>query len=356
MTVQKRQDGVGVRRTATRRASKGTANTPDTTNPLDQSTGLPQARVPGPSRHRPEPGVAGSGQSPSSRRRSKAQTPSEPEAEQAEQAEQAEDQDQDTDELELIDDDEAAAYRASRRKKKPDSGVVVPLANGNASASGAPDGMHTMDGRPAEPQVIDQVIDPETGLPPIPRKYRRNLDAKEIYRGRARLALIRDLAMGEWSDASIAQSIGVPMDVVVDFRLTFEMEIQEVSAALAGQLAIESAGMWISKRQNRIAELQEDYEDIDLVLGVMRENTKASFLRDIDGSDNMARGDALDANLLLGSRRHQNLLRSKIAILKAVADELSPRNKDAGEKDESNQIRYVIEQDGDSDDILGSLT
>lgn len=242
--------------------------------------------------------------------------------------------------------------RTTRRSRSmPDSGIVPP-------GSGPDGGMHTMDGQPAIP-VSDTVTGEDTsggGLPPVQAKYRRNMDPSQIYRGRSRLALIRDLAMGEWSDSSIAQSIGVPYDVIVDFRQTYETEINEVKLALASQLAIESAGMWISKRQNRIAEMQEDYEDIDLVLAVMRENTKIHLQVGMDGSDSQIKGDVFDTNMLLGSRRHQNLLRSKLAILKAVSDELSPRNKDDDSKDESSSIRYVIEQDGGSDDIIGSLT
>ncbi len=210
-----------------------------------------------------------------------------------------------------------------------------------------PDGMHTMDGRPAHiPQAP-------------PRPTSRNLDPSQLYRGRARMALLRDLAMGEWSDRSIADSVGVPVEIITDFRETYENEIQEVRAALAGQLAIESAGLWISKRHNRISELQSDFEDIDLVIDVMRKNTRQKLEENAltSGSDSMVKGDVFDTDLLLGSRRHQNLLRSKIAILKAVADEYAP-NRQKKEDQEDNTIRYVIESDGagDSTDILESLT
>jgi hypothetical protein len=209
-------------------------------------------------------------------------------------------------------------------------------------------GMHTMDGKPAAPVLPARPVS-------------RNLDPSQLYRGRTRMALLRDLAMGEWTHSSIANSVGVPTEIIDDFAETYEVEITEVRTALAGQLAIESAGLWISKKYNRLGELQSDFEDIDVVIDVMRKNTKVKIEQNAlsSGSDSMVKGDTFDTDLLLGSRRHQNLLRSKIAILKAVADELAPRNnKDKEEKDETAQIRYVIEQDPGTpgDDIIGALT
>lgn len=200
------------------------------------------------------------------------------------------------------------------------------------------DGMHTMDGVRARPTS-------------------RNLDPSQLYRGRARLALLRDLALNEWSDSAIAQSVGVPAEIITDFRLTYESEIAEVRASLAGQLAIESAGLWISKKYNRLAEMQQDFEDIDVVIDAMREKTKLYDLQKIHGGDDIRTGDAFDVNMLLGSRRHQNLLRAKISLLKAVADELAQRGQnkeDDAKKD--NQIRYVILQEDGDDDILRSLS
>jgi hypothetical protein len=172
------------------------------------------------------------------------------------------------------------------------------------------------------------------------------------------MALLRDLAMGEWSTRSIADSVGVPVEIIDDFKETYEHEISEVRSALQGQLAIESAGLWISKKHNRIAELQEDYEDIDLVIDVMRKNTKTRLEENsiTQGSDSMVKGDTFDTDMLLGSRRHQNLLRAKIAVLKAVADEYSPsKTRKEDQEQDQNNIHYVIEQDN-GDDILESLT
>lgn len=350
MAVARRQDGAGERRPVTRRRS--TTDSVSGPEDSDSASTAPQLR----SRRRASSAPARNTTVERRTAGAKSHTaPSEPETTSNTTS------NTEAEELEGLSDEEIEEYTSTRAKKSrrtrtPASGVVEPP---------PPDdnyGLHTMDGKPLPQPADTGPEDPFAGdeedeeLAPVQAKYRRNLDSREIYRGRTRLALIRDLAMGEWSDSAIAQSIGVPLDIVTDFRQTYEHEIQEVSSALAGQLAIESAGMWISKRQNRIAELQEDFEDIDLVLAVMRENTKIMLHNGIDGSDSQMRGDAFDTNLLLGSRRHQNLLRSKIAILKAVADELAPRNRDDSAEDNTNTIRYVIEQDGTGDDIIGSLT
>lgn len=158
----------------------------------------------------------------------------------------------------------------------------------------------------------------------------------ELYRGRARLGLIRDLAMGEWSNAEIARQAGLPTSDIASFAAEHSMEIAEVRAALAGELAIETAGLWITKKQNRLAEIQSDFEDTQQLIAQMR-HEKA-------------------VNLGVGSRRHYNLNRIRLALLKAAAEEIegSRRSgpKTGDENADDNVVHYVIE----AGDITGSLT
>ena len=84
----------------------------------------------------------------------------------------------------------------------------------------------------------------------------------DIYRGYPRLALIRDLAFGEYSYSEIAKTMGCTAGDISLFAQEHVQEIAEVRVALAGKLAIESAGLWVSKKQNRLAELQSDIEDL----------------------------------------------------------------------------------------------
>jgi hypothetical protein len=147
-----------------------------------------------------------------------------------------------------------------------------------------------------------------------------------MLRGRIRLALIRDLAMGEWSHADIAKELGTTAKEVRAFADAHTTEIAEVSSALAGRLALETAGLWISKKQNRVAELQALYDDGAEVLEYLRS-------RGIEDSQG------------LGSRRHASISRSQLAILAAVAGEYEPRGRGttAAPEGERHVVRYVID-------------
>lgn len=136
--------------------------------------------------------------------------------------------------------------------------------------------------------------------------------------------------MGEWSNASIAKRLGVDTSDIIAFEEKYAQDIAEVRQALAGQLAIEAAGLWITKKQNRISELQADFDELNDVLAQMRDGTYRPT--DNDGTN-------------LGSRRHRGILKSKMDLLKAVADELSPRGAGSGvgAADDPNVVHYVID-------------
>jgi hypothetical protein len=110
---------------------------------------------------------------------------------------------------------------------------------------------------------------------------------------------------------------------VAEFAAQHEEDILEVRAALAGRLALETAGLWISKKQNRLAEYQSDVEDLNQFIAELRERNAC------------------------GSAPHREALKTKVVMLKAVADELTPRGalavRAAKGEDESNVVRYVIE-------------
>ncbi len=143
----------------------------------------------------------------------------------------------------------------------------------------------------------------------------------EMYRGRARLALIRDLALGEWSNREIASQLGVPQVEVSTFAAQHADEITEVRSALAGHLAIDTAGMWVSKRHNRVAEyqfqIQKLEEDIDTV-------------RETHGP---------------GSKEHVNVVRTWAILMSKVADEYLPTRVDRSERENGKVVRYVVEAD-----------
>jgi predicted RecB family endonuclease len=145
--------------------------------------------------------------------------------------------------------------------------------------------------------------------------------------------------MGEWSTREIAEQLGVEHTDILMFQEENVSDIAEVKAALTGQLAIETAGLWVAKKHNRIAEMQEDIEDINDILKTMREQ-----------------GLARVTNSDLGTKRHYNLLRGKLALLRNVADELDarvlPPGSKPGDGDDTNVVHYVIE----ADDITSAIT
>jgi len=143
-----------------------------------------------------------------------------------------------------------------------------------------------------------------------------------LYRGRAMLTLLRDLALGEWSFSELAGLLGVETADIAEFAEEHQPEIQEVRLSLANQLAAETAGLWIARKQNRIAEIQGDVEDIEDFLAQMR-----------------ARG-------LLWSRSHRDAYKLRLDAFRQVAEELGafPQRSQAPAR-QGNTVAYIIETD-----------
>jgi len=146
------------------------------------------------------------------------------------------------------------------------------------------------------------------------------VDLDEIYRGKDRLALIRDIAMNELSTRELAQKTGQTQAAIASFREEHTTEIAEVRAALAGQLAIETAGLWISKKQNRLAEYQAQAEDI------------RDFLEDL-------RRDGVR-----WSRAHRDMLKVYLDLMHSTADELGAYPQRMAAPARTGQtVHYIID-------------
>lgn len=156
---------------------------------------------------------------------------------------------------------------------------------------------------------------------PRPGATRHKAEAQEL-RGRQKLALIRDLAMKEWDTPSLATMYGMTRSEVIGFMALHAQEIAEVSAALAGTLDISTAGMWVTKRQARLAEYQSQIEDIDKVIQRLSEQ----------GID--------------WSRAHRDMYRARLDLYRAVADELGAYPQRAAAPPRQGQgVIYSIEAD-----------
>jgi hypothetical protein len=152
--------------------------------------------------------------------------------------------------------------------------------------------------------------------------------------GRTRLALIRDMALGELSDRELALRIATDVPTIKAFRALYADEISEVRAALAGKLAIETAGLWISRRQNRVAEYQSD---VELITQAMRD-----MVLDAEGQP---------IPQLMATREFDRLLRAKHFAMSAVASEYSLSDK-KGIDNEAPIARYVLELGDDIGEAL----
>jgi Trp operon repressor len=145
-----------------------------------------------------------------------------------------------------------------------------------------------------------------------------------IYRGRARLNLVKELALGEWSPRELAEQIGIDQADIREFSDEFQDEIAEVRQALANNLAIESstAGLWITSKVKRLAELQQAAEDIGEVLTQLHD----------EGID--------------WSRSHRDMHRARLDIFRQVADEMGAYpQRQAAPIRQGTTVHYVIESE-----------
>lgn len=146
-----------------------------------------------------------------------------------------------------------------------------------------------------------------------------------LFRGRQRLMLISGLAMGEWSHEELAAQNRVCPQDIRDFAEEFSREIQEVAQALAGHLSIETAGIWVTKKQHRMAEYQAEIEEIDQYLAELREKG------------------------LRWSRSHRDMLRARMDLYRQVADEVGAYpQRQAAPVRQGTSVHYIIDTE-DSD-------
>jgi hypothetical protein len=143
-----------------------------------------------------------------------------------------------------------------------------------------------------------------------------------LYRGRARLGLIRDLALNEWTPRELAEQIGLPTEDILAFQHEHADAIAEVRQALANNLAIETAGLWITHKQHRLAELQQAAEDIGECLTELHDEG------------------------INWSRSHRDMHRARLDIFRQVADELGayPQRQQAPVR-QGQTVHYIIESE-----------
>lgn len=185
-----------------------------------------------------------------------------------------------------------------------------------------------IDGVPRSPNCRQGVGMARTSDASGPRRlavYNDVVTLDDLCTGRTRMALIRDMALGELSDRELALRIACDLPTIKAFRALYADEITEVRGALAGQLAIETAGLWIAKRQNRVAEYQSDVEQIN---AAMRD-----LITDAEGNV---------VPMLMATREFDRLLRAKHFAMQAVNSEYGLAEK-RGQDNEAPIARYILE-------------
>lgn len=83
-----------------------------------------------------------------------------------------------------------------------------------------------------------------------------------LSRGRTKVFLLRELAMGAVSKGTLAERLGVSVMAISVFEKRHAAEIALVRADLENKWA----GLWIAEKRDRLAELQQMYEDNDVLL------------------------------------------------------------------------------------------
>jgi hypothetical protein len=71
--------------------------------------------------------------------------------------------------------------------------------------------------------------------------------------GLKRLEVMRALALGEESQSQIAERYGVSQPAIAQFKARYAAEIQEIRENMADEFA----GLWITKKHNRLAMYEE---------------------------------------------------------------------------------------------------
>src|SRR6266568_9220864 len=144
-------------------------------------------------------------------------------------------------------------------------------------------------------------------------------DPPRLLRGYERLRLLRDLATAG-DLRPLARQYNLSQSELRVFEQEHQEEISELSSALTQGSNIETAGMWITKKNNRIAELEHEAEEIRNVLEDYRQ----------DG--------------IFWSRAQRDMIRTYLEVLRQVADETGAYPQRQSQPRQSGQtVHYVID-------------
>lgn len=84
----------------------------------------------------------------------------------------------------------------------------------------------------------------------------------KLERGWTKVKLIRALALGEKTQAVLADEFGVTNGAISQFKTRHQVAIADMVASIEDEMA----GIWVAKKTARLAEYQQDIEDINVDL------------------------------------------------------------------------------------------
>lgn len=150
-------------------------------------------------------------------------------------------------------------------------------------------------------------------------------------RGHKRITLVHDIARGEKSSAALMREYGMTRTDMKNFLAKYNYDIQLVQADLES----EYAGLWITNKRNRLAEVEEVVNSANAELELWRELVAATQAA-IDNHDKAAMEEALKkamksnqiAKALMGGRGQDmrtpapELMKIILSGLKQAAEEM----------------------------------
>jgi hypothetical protein len=99
------------------------------------------------------------------------------------------------------------------------------------------------------------------------------------------MELLRELAMGAASRQELAEKYEVDGTRIYQISRECASEIDAIRADLMAKLHVETTGLWIASKINRVAEYQQDVDDINRLLDIAYDDklvrTKHNALRSV---------------------------------------------------------------------------
>ena len=129
-------------------------------------------------------------------------------------------------------------------------------------------------------------------------------------------SLIQNMAVGDRTDAALAEEFGVEVQTVAAFRMRHKADIQAVVAGMADKFG----HIWASRKENRIRVLVERHEQIQELIDAIREDARQATesLRALAEKT----GEEYAGEVLVNGPEFRAYSRDQQKILRDIAEEM----------------------------------